>query len=296
MSELVPVYSQKLQTLIQEANTALKEYGKWKGEAKSKILEAYRQALSDGYTPPAAKTLLESKLEYSERYIRECLPSDAKNENMVRLKKPANSGTVPQNSQKNKEEVVNITTKHNVIENPYEDSQDKLNDLIKETQDKQLKPISVESATERAKRLMQETGYDIDENEDQQIQINDLNTRIQMLEENEKRKSIALDKAHERNKEQQEEINRLQIQLEKATKTSPLDIPPQTPHVCNTEMKAKTKIQLYLSNELMLSFFKRHGVEHARDIPNMTIYGEVTNYMKDDDLAIGKIGTIRSAI
>jgi len=139
---------------------------------------------------------------------------------------------------------------------------------------------------------------DIEEkdDEDRQIEINDIQTALEQTKSEKQRISQALDKAHERNKEQQEEINRLQSQLEKATKTSPLDIPPQTPTVCTTEMKAKTKIQLYLSNELMLSFFKRHGVEHARDIPNMTIYGEVTNYMKDDDLAIGKIGTIRSAI
>jgi len=304
MTELVPAYSQKLQQLIEEANAALKQYGKWKGEAKSKILGAYKQALSDGYTPSAAKTLLESKLSYSERYVRECLPSEAKQKQEPSLKQvyKVMGGTVPPEninttSQPNDYDpnTVTITTKHDVID-PYEESQDKLNDLIKETQNQQLKPISEESPTERAKRLMQESGYDLDEDqEDLQIQINDIKTSLEQERSEKQRISSALNTAHERNKEQQEEIHRLQIELEKVTKTSPLDIP-QTPHVCNTDLKAKTKIQLYLSKDLIMQFFKRQGIEHARDIPNMTIYGEITNYMKDDDLAIGKIGTIRSSI
>lgn len=63
-------------------------------------------------------------------------------------------------------------------------------------------PSPVESATERAKRLMQETGYDIDEEkEDIQIKINDLQTQLENERSERIRISQLLDKEREKNKD-----------------------------------------------------------------------------------------------
>ena len=61
-----------LQELIDEANASIET-------SKTKIMNVYEQALSEGFTPFTARKLVEEKIvNVSKRYIRELLPEDAK--------------------------------------------------------------------------------------------------------------------------------------------------------------------------------------------------------------------------
>ena len=64
--------SPKLQELIQEANHSIHT-------AKEKILAAYNYAIEiDRLMPKTAAKILREKLDFSDRYIREVLPLEAK--------------------------------------------------------------------------------------------------------------------------------------------------------------------------------------------------------------------------
>ena len=64
--------SPRLQELIQEANHSIQT-------VKEKILAAYNYAIEiDKLTPKAAAKILKEKLDFSDRYIREVLPLEAK--------------------------------------------------------------------------------------------------------------------------------------------------------------------------------------------------------------------------
>ena len=64
--------SPRLQQLIQEANDNIQT-------VKEKILAAYNYAIEiDGLTPKISAKILREKLGFSDRYIREVLPLEAK--------------------------------------------------------------------------------------------------------------------------------------------------------------------------------------------------------------------------
>ena len=64
--------SPRLQELIQEANLSIHT-------TKEKILAAYNYAIeNEGLTPKTAAKILREKLDFSDRYIREVLPLEAK--------------------------------------------------------------------------------------------------------------------------------------------------------------------------------------------------------------------------
>jgi hypothetical protein len=76
--------SPQLQELIQEANHSIHT-------AKEKILTAYNYAIeNDGLTPKTAAKILREKLDFSDRYIREVLPLEAKELKFANKSTPKN--------------------------------------------------------------------------------------------------------------------------------------------------------------------------------------------------------------
>lgn len=110
-----------LQQLIDEANTAIE---KSQITIKEKLLSVYEQAKQEGFDPFQARKLMEEKITaVSDRYVRNILPDEAKYTEKARrpLKLPDISesevcGTVPQISQEPKQNNVNITTNHEIID------------------------------------------------------------------------------------------------------------------------------------------------------------------------------------
>lgn len=282
MEKSLPIISSTLAQKIQEANTQF-------NSAKTLILEAYEIALDDGFTPQeAAKLLYERITIFHEKTIRKWLPSDAKNQNKIR-DQFANRGS--QKSQETPKNTVNLTTKHEVmdIENQEDDP---IYTEFKKDMDKLIEESNPTQTT--TERVLQKTGYVIPE--DFEEKYREAKIMRERAEGESHRREELLNKAHEENKTLRDEISRLKIKIDEITKTSPLDLPPQAPTVCNTVLKTGTKFQLYLGKEILILFLKQQNITNAREIPNMNIYGEVTKFIEEDDLLIGKIGTLRSAV
>lgn len=73
--------SLKLRSMLQQADRAY-------GNGKKKVMAAYEQALSEGFTPYEAKELLLSKIKsLSRRTVYSYLPDSAKNKKMQRLRR-----------------------------------------------------------------------------------------------------------------------------------------------------------------------------------------------------------------
>ncbi|TVL96755.1 MAG: hypothetical protein CV087_23285 [Candidatus Brocadia sp. WS118] len=163
---------------------------------KERVLAVYNQARCEDYTPWEARELIENTIEISARYLRSILPEEALHKEKQHLYLNHDEELVPHNSLNTTSaydydpNTVTITTKHDVID-PYEESQDRIDDLIKETQDKQLKPITDK---------LSDLGYDLDP-EDLQIQINDLTTQLENERSERIRISQLLDKEREKNKD-----------------------------------------------------------------------------------------------
>jgi hypothetical protein len=76
--------SPRLQELIQEANHSIQT-------VKEKILVAYNYAIeNDGLTPKTAAKILREKLDFSDRYISEVLPLEAKELKFANKSTPKN--------------------------------------------------------------------------------------------------------------------------------------------------------------------------------------------------------------
>ena len=100
--------SPTLSNLIAEANYTIES-------VKEKILAAYNYAVEkDGYTPIEAAKVLRDNLEFSDSYIRKVLPLESKQTEKTR---DQSAILVAQKSQENNENVENITTKDESIEN-----------------------------------------------------------------------------------------------------------------------------------------------------------------------------------
>jgi hypothetical protein len=105
MSLEIKPLSNILSNLIAEINYSI-------DSVKEKILAAYEYAIEkDGYTPKEAAKLLREKLEYSDRYIREVLPLEAKDQSKSNKK---DAEPVPHKSQESDKNVVNITTAYDI--------------------------------------------------------------------------------------------------------------------------------------------------------------------------------------
>jgi cell division septum initiation protein DivIVA len=106
-SSIEQTISPTLSNLIAEVNYTI-------GSVKEKILTAYKYAVeTDGFTPKEAAKLLREKLDFSDRYIRECLPLEAKDQSKVNK---SDAEPVPHKSQENDKNVVNITTAYDIKE------------------------------------------------------------------------------------------------------------------------------------------------------------------------------------
>jgi len=131
MSELQ--LSSKLQLLIDEANKFTKTWA-------DKVLAVYDQAKIEGYTPQEARKLVEEKIfSVSSRHMRRILPAESKNQNMIRISKPKQIADTRPQIPAREEKIIEVQTSEN--DNPYEESQNKIDALIAETQEQQLKPI-----------------------------------------------------------------------------------------------------------------------------------------------------------
>jgi len=171
MSELQ--LSSKLQLLIDEANKFTKTWA-------DKVLAVYDQAKIEGYTPQEARKLVEEKIfSVSSRHMRRILPAESKNQNMIRISKPKQIADTRPQIPAREEKIIEVQTSEN--DNPYEESQDKLDELIAQTQEQQLKPIQ-----------------DI---EDLQIQLNDAQTKLEQERTERIRITQLLDKERDRIKE-----------------------------------------------------------------------------------------------
>jgi len=171
MSELQ--LSSKLQLLIDEANKFTKTWA-------DKVLAVYDQAKIEGYTPQEARKLVEEKIfSVSSRHMRRILPTESKNQNMVRVSKPKQIADMRPQIPAREEKIIEVQPSEK--DNPYEESQDKLDELIAQTQEQQLKPIQ-----------------DI---EDLQIQLNDAQTKLEQERTERIRIMQLLDKERERAKE-----------------------------------------------------------------------------------------------
>ena len=110
--------SPTLSNLIAEANFTILS-------VKEKILAAYNYAVeNDGYTPIEAAKILKDHLDFSDRYIRQCLPLEAKDTSKTRhdLLPNGDEEPAPHIIDKNGSNVENITTNYNdPLENIPED-------------------------------------------------------------------------------------------------------------------------------------------------------------------------------
>jgi hypothetical protein len=100
--------------LEQKIKVANRQWGK----AKDSILDVYRQARKDGWTPVEAAKICREKLTiFSPRTIRGILPNEAKNQQMKREPKPAGSkaDTQPQNAESLPQNVVNTEEKQQEV-------------------------------------------------------------------------------------------------------------------------------------------------------------------------------------
>ncbi len=106
--------SSTLINLIAEANFSLES-------AREKILKAYNYAIDkDGFTPKEAAKVLRERLDFSDRYIREVLPLEAKDHSKKNLYLNHDAEPVPHNLQDNNENDENIS--NNEMDIPDEGS------------------------------------------------------------------------------------------------------------------------------------------------------------------------------
>jgi len=112
---------------------------------KGLVLKAYNLAIRDGFLPMQARDFLLAELPFlSESSIRRALPDEAKDQTKVRHSSskvlPTSARNVSQNTPPKEDNVVNITTSHDVIDAPEKEEIQRAREVIPDLEPEPANP------------------------------------------------------------------------------------------------------------------------------------------------------------
>ena len=165
-----------LQQLIDEANTAIE---KSQITIKEKLLSVYQQAKQEGFEPKEARKLMEEKITaVSDRYVRQVLPDEAKQQQDHSIRQLVNKplgGTVPPEALNNTPPVPTETqdeiTNPDTIQEPHTTFE-----YHKASDDEQEKYFRMDSEIDKYKKLAFDKQQIIEEKD---IQIERLTNQVE---------------------------------------------------------------------------------------------------------------------